>query len=128
MAHVPPKTVGSKSPTVKSSIFRSPAAVRIVVPFRKHGRATGVGLAVVAAVVCADVGLGAVKLAKIADPPIAPILMRFRRDRRIPVGTFSRAVMFAYPVYVPGTNVLGTCWSALQRAEASASYFVKDGA
>src|SRR5271166_5178795 len=117
MAHVPPKTVGSKSPTAKSSIFRSPAAVRIVVPFRKHGRrATGVGAAVGATVVvCADVGLGAVKLAKIADPPIAPIFMRLRRDRRIPLGTFSRAVMFAYSVRAwnkRAWNVLecpGTC-------------------
>src|SRR5215469_13677586 len=103
MAHVPPKTVGSKSPTAKSSIFLSPSAVRIVVPFRKQGLSLfwpgpwfgfwpgpwfGLGLAAVA-------GLGVVNLAKAAVPAIAPTFMRLRRDLRISVGTFSRAVILA---------------------------------
>src|SRR6516164_5717218 len=104
MAHVPPNTVGSKSPTAKSSIFLSPSVVRIAVPFRKHwlfwpgpwfgfwpGPWFGLGLAAAA-------GLGVVNLAKAAVPAIAPTFMRLRRDVRILVGTFSRAVMFA-----PGT-------------------------
>ena len=66
MAHVPPNAVGSKSPTAKSSIFRSPAAVRIVVPLRKHGRAVGRGEAGVGTV-CAVDGLVFVKVVKTAD-------------------------------------------------------------
>src|SRR6516225_1481977 len=101
MAHVPPKTVGSKSPTAKSSIFRSPAAVRIVVPFRKQGSLFWPGPGGFwpgpggfwPGAACAGV-LSAVKLAKIADPPIAPTFMRLRRDLRIPVETFSRADIF----------------------------------
>src|SRR5215472_10952956 len=102
MGHIPPNTVGSKSPMAKSSIFLSPAAVRITVPFRKHwlwfwpfwpgfwpGPWPGLGL------VCPADGLVVVKLAKTADTPITPIFTRLRRDLRIPVGAFSRAVMFA---------------------------------
>src|SRR5580700_10721587 len=114
MGRIPPKRLGSKSPATSSSIFLSPSAVWIVVPFRKHigplgpggggggpppggpGGGGGPGGA-------AEVG---VTPAKIADAAIAPIFIRLRRDLRIPL-SFSRSSMG--PLYLDASTGSARC-------------------
>src|ERR1700689_4779475 len=70
----PPNFVGSKSPTLRSSILRSPSAVSIFVPFRKQagvGQLLSLGEQAVAAV-----------FARTTEPKITPIRMMLRRVRR----------------------------------------------
>src|SRR6266852_711047 len=106
MGHIPPKTVGSKSPTAKSSIFLSPSAVRIFVPFRKHFlcslsslfRLSLFWLSSLLWLFCAAAGLVFVKLAKSADAPIAPTFMRLRRDLWKPVYGLFRSGILLPPV------------------------------
>src|ERR1700722_13373144 len=72
MGRNPPNIVGNKSPIARSSILRSPSAVRIFVPFKKQldlHRAGGQANAVVV-------------LAKTTDPKMAPIAIMLRRGRR----------------------------------------------
>src|ERR1700751_894523 len=81
----PPNIVGSKSPIARSSIARSPSAVRILVPFRKQLNVQRAGGQADAAVV----------LARTTTPKTAPIAMRFLRVRRE-----ARSVSFSSAVKV----------------------------
>src|SRR5271155_1617220 len=104
MGQTPPKTVGSKSPTARSSIFRSPSAVRIVVPFRKQLGSDGPAQPSAWLPRClpppkrstnhekgpASAG---VVLAIIADAAMAPILARLRREVWRPASEFSKGVI-----------------------------------
>src|SRR5690242_7084184 len=109
MAHVPPKTVGNKSATARSSIFLSPSAVRIVVPFRKHLLPWLLLfcpwlLLFCPWLVCPVDGLVVVKIANAADAPITPTFTRLRRDLRIPVGGFPKSGMLASYECMPLTT------------------------
>src|ERR1700757_4026287 len=100
MGHAPPNTVGSRSPTAKSSIFLSPSVVRIVVPFIKHcgpdlGPGPGPGLGPGPGPGPGTKSWALANLAKIAHAAITPIFVILRRDFQIPVGAFSRSDMFA---------------------------------
>src|SRR5262249_39907450 len=112
MGHIPPKTVGSKSPTARSSIFLSPSAVRIVVPFRKQGLFwpfwPGFWSAWPLGLVCPADGLVVVKLAEAADAPITLAFTRLRRDTRIPVSAFSNFGMLTSPQCSPHAYLANT--------------------
>src|SRR5205085_3677532 len=96
MGHIPPKTVGSKSPMARSSIFTAPSTVRIVVPFRKQLLPCLLLLLLLLSLLLlllsANTG---VVLAIIADANRALILMRLRRELWRPVSGFSRPGIFS---------------------------------
>src|ERR1700730_7906950 len=112
MGQIPPNTVGSKSPTARSSIFLSPSAGRIVGPFRKRLLLILLSLLLLLLLslllllllslllllllLLLSAAAGVV-LAIIADASMALILMRLRRELWRPVSGFSRACIFTSP-------------------------------
>src|SRR5277367_6559092 len=108
MGRNPPNIVGSRSPTARSSILRSPSAVRILVPLRKQlllppplppppvvGTLTQMSLNGHGAHIC--LAAAAWTVPSTAGTAIAPIIIMLRRVRCIPAFEFSNALVMVPP-------------------------------
>jgi hypothetical protein len=72
----------------------------------------------------AAASLGVVKLANAADAAIAPTFMRLRRDLRIPVGTLSRAVIFALRTIAEGNFILSDRVEQIEKWHTGISFLL----
>src|ERR1700727_1680461 len=100
MGRSPPNSVGSRSPTARSSIFLSPLTVLIVVPFRKQlafpfAQPFPTGLSFPQ---FAEAGFVFETLPRAANATIAPIFTRLRRVRCVPEAKFSNSLVMVLPL------------------------------
>src|SRR5207342_989048 len=119
MGRSPPNIVGSISPTTRSSILRSPLAVRIIVPFRKQlleqRFPTGVSFPQFA-----EAGSVFDTLPTAANARIAPTFIVLRRVRCIPEFEFRTSLVI---VRSRGEGSPSTVYSFAQRVTMNFTRF-----